>query len=220
MTSSSNNGRVIGLRPTTQQGVNPKDRVGATKVDLTLIPPAASVFMALGLMVGARKYGEYNWRVEPIKMRGYIAAAKRHLDQLLDGEDFDPVEMVHHGAFALSTIAIVIDAMVHGTLIDDRPIAGRGGEMVNKMSEAIASGCRENLRLVLEEIVNSQRDASNDMRRKSTDPAGEVSTYVVTEVQMPSTFDSAFPPLSAGVKTGRSRKAKAKVKRGKRNARR
>lgn len=157
--------RVIGLR-TTQKGVNPKDHIGAKKVSLSYVPPSLLVFASMGYAVGARKYGPFNWRIEPILARGYLEAAKRHIEQLLDGEDFDPVEGVHHGAFILSTIGIYLDAMVHGNIIDDRPVPGRGGEMINKISAAYtAGGSPEQLRAAIEEIVNSKRDSSNDMRR-------------------------------------------------------
>lgn len=161
---------VIGLRPQSQQGNNPKDRVGAKKIDLTLIPPTTSVFLAMGLAVGARKYGPFNWRVEPIKARGYLAAAKRHIDACLDGEDFDPIEGVHHLGFALSTTAIYLDAMVHGTLIDDRPVPGRTGELISRISEAYADGNDpEELQQKIVDLVNSSRNDKFDLvvtRRK------------------------------------------------------
>lgn len=86
--------------------------------------------MAMALGNGAQKYGPYNWRVEPVQGRIYLEAAERHLNLLLDGEDFDRDTGIHHGAFVLSTIAIYLDAMVHGTLIDNRPISGRSGDLV------------------------------------------------------------------------------------------
>lgn len=123
---------ISGLRPSlaNTQGNNPKDRMGLAKVPLSLIPQTAKVFMAMGLGEGARKYGPYNWRVEPVQSRIYLEAAERHLSLLLDGEDFDRDTGIHHGAFILSTIAIYLDAMVHGTLIDNRPLAGRTGDLV------------------------------------------------------------------------------------------
>lgn len=86
--------------------------------------------MAMALANGAKKYGPFNWRVEPVQGRIYLEAAERHLNLLLDGEDFDRDTGIHHGAFVLSTIAIYLDAMVHGTLIDNRPLAGRTGDLV------------------------------------------------------------------------------------------
>lgn len=86
--------------------------------------------MALGLGNGAKKYGPFNWRVEPVQGRVYLEAAMRHLLLLLDGEDFDRDTGIHHGAFVLSTVAIYLDAMVQGTLIDNRALVGRTGDLV------------------------------------------------------------------------------------------
>jgi hypothetical protein len=86
--------------------------------------------MAMGLGVGAGKYGPYNWRKEPVQSRVYLEAAERHLNLLLDGEDIDRDTGIHHGAFILSTIAIYLDAMVYGTLIDNRPMPGNTADLV------------------------------------------------------------------------------------------
>jgi hypothetical protein len=128
---------VIGLRKSHAKtgGNNPKDRYGLAKVPFSLIPESASVFLALGLKHGARKYGPFNWRVEPVQGRVYLEAARRHLALLLDGEDFDRDTGVHHGAFILSTIAIYMDAMVNCTLIDNRALPGRTGDLVAFFNE-------------------------------------------------------------------------------------
>lgn len=123
---------VIGLRPSiaSMQGNNPKDRYGLAKVPFSLIPTSAQVMMAMGLKEGARKYGAFNWRVEPVQGRVYLEAALRHLLLLLDGEDFDRDTGVHHSAFVLSTMAIFIDTLVGGRQIDNRALPGRGGDLV------------------------------------------------------------------------------------------
>lgn len=128
---------VVGLRPSEALGVgnNPKDRYGLAKVPFSLIPPTTNVFLALGLKHGARKYGPYNWRVEAVQGRVYLEAAYRHLLLLLDGEDFDRDTGIHHGAFILSTIAIYMDAMVQGKLIDNRALRGRTGDLVAFFNE-------------------------------------------------------------------------------------
>lgn len=127
----------MGLRPShaNTQGNNPKDRYGLAKVPFSLIPSTALVFLARGLGHGARKYGPFNWRVEPVQGRVYLEAALRHIQLLLDGEDFDRDTGDHHGAFVLSTMAIYLDAMVQGTLIDNRPLAGRTGDLVAYFNE-------------------------------------------------------------------------------------
>jgi hypothetical protein len=66
---------------------NPKDRIGVTKPDLSLVPPSAIIEEARALEDGAGKYGPYNWRDKHVRARVYIAAAKRHMDSWLDGEN-------------------------------------------------------------------------------------------------------------------------------------
>lgn len=123
---------IVGLRKSRARttGNNPKDRYGLAKVPLSLIPSSAKVFMAMGLGEGARKYGPFNWRVEPVQSRIYLEAAMRHLELLLDGEDFDRDTGLHHGCFVLSSMAIYLDAMVYGSLIDNRALPGRTGDLV------------------------------------------------------------------------------------------
>ena len=104
--------RKIGLRSgSSDVGVNPKDKIGAAKVDLTLIPAKASAHMAFALMDGATKYGPYNWRVEPVQLRTYISAAKRHLDDFLESEEVAADSLGHHLGHAMACCAIIIDAM-------------------------------------------------------------------------------------------------------------
>jgi hypothetical protein len=67
---------------------NPKDRLGVAKPDLSLVPPSAIIEEARALEDGAVKYGPYNWREKKVRARVYIAAAKRHMDSWLDGENF------------------------------------------------------------------------------------------------------------------------------------
>ena len=128
---------IVGLRPSRAnvQGNNPKDRYGLAKVPFSLIPSSSLLFLALGLKHGAKKYGPFNWRVEPVQGRVYLEAAMRHLLLLLDGEDFDRDTGIHHGAFIMSTIAIYVDAMVQGQLIDNRALAGRTGDLVAFFNE-------------------------------------------------------------------------------------
>jgi len=115
---------------------NPKDVAGAKKPDISLLPSAALLHMTVAMQCGASKYGPYNWREKRIKARGYIAAAIRHCQQYLDGEDFDPEENAgHHLAHAMATCAIVLDARETGNLIDDRPAPGVAGEMIRYFND-------------------------------------------------------------------------------------
>lgn len=110
--------------------LNVKEADAVKKIDLSLVPPAASEEMALALMAGLKKPGRwaYNWRAGgAVKYRTYLAAAKRHIDAILEGEDNDP-EMtkilgrpVPHRGAVLACMAVLADVDRYGVLIDDRP---------------------------------------------------------------------------------------------------
>lgn len=108
---------------------NPKTAIGATKVPLHLVPPAASHFLALAMADGAKKYGPYNWRTLPVSVSPYKAAAQRHWDAFWDGEDNATDSGVHHLAHAMACAAILLDAMSVGNLVDDRPVKGAAARL-------------------------------------------------------------------------------------------
>jgi hypothetical protein len=124
----------IGVVGQTKPGINPKDLIGATKVDLSVVPPSSILHLATAMMDGAVKYGPFNWRDNPVLARVYVAAGMRHLLQFLDGEDFDPVSGVHHLGHAMACCAIVLDAEETGNLSDNRPRHGVAGEMIRRFN--------------------------------------------------------------------------------------
>lgn len=115
---------------------NPKDRIGATKPPLHLIPPAAEILEAVVMGLGAAKYGPFNWRTANVKATIYIAAAKRHLLQWLDGQDDDPESGVSHLAHARACLGILLDALATGHLVDDRPAPGVAAALVERHTQA------------------------------------------------------------------------------------
>lgn len=132
--------RVIGLKNADGSiGVNPKDRIGASKVDFSLIPTSAKVALALALMDGANKYGQYNWRVEAIQTRTYLSAAERHLEDYKESEETARDSLIKHLGHTMACCAILIDAAVHGKLIDDRPIVlGKSGaDLIEEVNQWI-----------------------------------------------------------------------------------
>jgi hypothetical protein len=117
--------KISGLK-TPGEGVNPKDKIGASKVDFTIIPHSAKVQWALAQMDGVTKYGAYNWRVEPVQVMTYLSAAERHLDAFREGEEVADDSLVHHLGHVMACCAIIIDAMAVGKAIDNRPVLGQG----------------------------------------------------------------------------------------------
>lgn len=100
--------------------MNPKDRAGAKKPNLSVLPFAPLLDVIPALYEGRRKYGPWNWRAEEVSETIYADAAIRHLMQFISGEDIDPDSGVHHISKAIAGLLVVRDAQIHGCSIDDR----------------------------------------------------------------------------------------------------
>ena len=99
---------------------NPKAACGAVKPLLGLVPAIFTVQIALALAWGARKYGRFNWRKDPVRGSTYVSAMERHLALYAAGEDVDPETGVSHLGHVAASCAILLDAAAAGTLRDDR----------------------------------------------------------------------------------------------------
>lgn len=100
---------------------DPKGEAGKLKPQLHLVPTAAVNAMAEALADGARRYGPWNWRGGPINASVYIGAMIRHAFAYRDGEDVTTDSLVSHLGAVMANCAIILDAIEHGTLVDDRP---------------------------------------------------------------------------------------------------
>ncbi len=116
---------------------NPKDTIGRTKVPLSLVPSVLTTEAALAFLEGKLKYGEVNWRAAPVAASVYIDAAMRHMAKFAEGEDRDPVSLVHHLGNAVACFGIIMDATVHGTIIDDRKLSSP--KAVHHLNDAMAN---------------------------------------------------------------------------------
>ncbi|KKM68294.1 hypothetical protein LCGC14_1462350, partial [marine sediment metagenome] len=113
---------------------NPKEKVGLTKPQMHLIPPVADIYEAKVMEGGAKDYGPFNWRDQPVNFTTYISAIKRHLDALRDGETLDKKSGLPHAAHIRANTGIILDAMECGTLIDDRPTQGKASELLDRFT--------------------------------------------------------------------------------------
>lgn len=113
------------------QSSNPKDRIGCTKVPLSLIPLSAQIHAALAHFDGSCKYGHYNWRHESVAASIYIDAALRHIHKWYHGESYDADSGIHHLGHALACLNIILDAASCGKLVDDRPKADDSPAMLD-----------------------------------------------------------------------------------------
>lgn len=120
----------------TALGTNPKDLCGQKKPPMTLIPTASLFYLSRVMELGAKKYGPFNWRdpKTPVRMTVYLAAAWRHLLQILDGDDNDNESNQPHAAHAMACFAILLDAKACGTLVDDRPLKGAATKTINDLT--------------------------------------------------------------------------------------
>jgi hypothetical protein len=123
------------MRRLDDNDTNPKDRHGAAKPPLGLVPPAALIRMAKAMQHGADKYGPYNWREKAVRSTIYVDAAMRHLVRYLDGEDIDPDSGCPHIAHVAACMAVLMDATDVGNLEDDRPVPGPASRLIEDLTE-------------------------------------------------------------------------------------
>jgi len=100
---------------------NPKDAVGSTRIDMSLLSPAALMEEALAMTEGLLKYGRNNYRVVGVRASIYVAAALRHIWKYFMGEERDPKTGIHHLGSARACLGVILDAAMYGKLNDDRP---------------------------------------------------------------------------------------------------
>lgn len=109
---------------------DPKMAYGERKPSLALIPGSALVEIANAMALGNRKYGPANWRVDPVEALVYANALLRHMEAWIDGETMDPESGANHLGHAAANAIILLDAGFCGSLIDNRPPAGKTGETI------------------------------------------------------------------------------------------
>lgn len=103
---------------------NPKDNIGVYKAPLSLVPIKALIEESIAYESGKLKYGKTNWRAAPVSASVYLDALLRHAFAYADGEERDE-EGTHNLGAVRACAGILLDAAVHGTLIDDRGISGQ-----------------------------------------------------------------------------------------------
>ena len=77
-----------------------KNDAGKSRVDLLL--PEFLLEVGEVLELGARKYGEHNWRL--VSRQRYVAATMRHLLAFMAGEVYDPESGKQHLAHCATNV--------------------------------------------------------------------------------------------------------------------
>ena len=117
------------------QPTNPKDAAGTKKPPLRLLPTIALLYLSRVMALGAKKYGEWNWRASKVRATIYDEAALRHIFALLDGQDKDEESGLPHEAHIMACMAIKLDAQACGQLIDDRNKSGNVAGVIKQLTE-------------------------------------------------------------------------------------
>lgn len=128
-------------KPTLKAGsqakdTNPKGIRSRHKVAPHLVPEIAVIELAEAFRDGALKYGPFNWRKDPVAATVYLDAAERHMMLYRAGQDTASDSGLSHLTHAMSNFAILLDAALNGTLIDDRnPSPGLAERLEEKLEE-------------------------------------------------------------------------------------
>lgn len=117
---------------------NPKDAIGALKLPLHLVSPVVKAYQAVAHFLGNVKYGAWNYRAGGARASVYRSALERHMDRWWEGERLDPVDGTPHLANALACINILIEAEVHGNLVDDRPPSAPIAKVYEELEPMVA----------------------------------------------------------------------------------
>lgn len=118
---------------------NPKDALGIAKAPLSTVPLGVVALLGLGMMEGGRKYGRHNYREAGVRASVYFDAAWRHLAAWYEGEDIDEKSGLPHLAKAMASIAVVLDGIMTGTWVDDRPPALLPADWMEDMNARAAA---------------------------------------------------------------------------------
>ena len=116
---------------------NPKDAIGTRKSPVCCLSGPVKHMVGLAMLEGAIKYGRHNYRVAGVRHSVYYDAVNRHMDSWWEGEDIDADSRMHHLAKAAACLFVMLDSILAGNDVDDRPPALHKGfiKEMNRMAE-------------------------------------------------------------------------------------
>lgn len=123
---------------------NPKDIVGVRKAPMSTVSGPVLAEIGVGMLEGAAKYGRHNYRIVGVRSSVYYDATMRHLLSWWEGEDIDPESGMSHVAKAITSLVVLRDAQIQGTVTDDRPPSSaefygalnkRAGEIIDRHAD-------------------------------------------------------------------------------------
>jgi len=138
--SSSSSYRVVQQRDTvpvtSKQEQDPK-ALQPKKPAIQYVPVALIAECAEALAEGRLKYGVAKWRETETEAMTYLGGALRHIYSYIDGEDIDPDSITGktHLAGAIASLAILVDCIANGTIVDNRPPKGPGAKLMRAVKK-------------------------------------------------------------------------------------
>lgn len=122
--------KTLGEKLTTSWEEHPVHKEDQSKIPVHYCPPAAveGIGQVLYNSTAIKNREPWNWREGEIDLMGYIGKTMRHIHATVDRrdkDDLDPEIKTHHLDCALANLALIRDAMKHGTLVDNRPVSNR-----------------------------------------------------------------------------------------------
>jgi hypothetical protein len=115
---------------------NPKDLLGVKKVPFRFVPPIIMIYASKVFELGAKKYGQMNWREKDVRLSIYIEAAQRHLFAMQDGEFVDKESDMPHAAHVIACMGIILDADSLNKLVNDLPISGKAAIVMDLLDRS------------------------------------------------------------------------------------
>ena len=113
--TASSSESVVTVKPS-----NPKDIVGVRKAPMSTVSAPVLAEIGVGMLEGAAKYGRHNYRIVGVRSSVYYDATMRHLMSWWEGEDIDPESGMSHITKAITSLVVLRDSQIQGTVTDDR----------------------------------------------------------------------------------------------------
>jgi hypothetical protein len=141
---------------------NPKQAYGDMKVGLSSVPMGVIYGVALAMTEGGIKYGKHNYRDMGCRHSTYFDAACGHLAHWWEGEDIDPDSGIHHLLKAIASLVVVMDSILMGNDVDDRPIHYPEG--VKMRINPLVAELKERLGDPVEPFTQKRKEKEQGMR--------------------------------------------------------
>lgn len=128
---------IIWKPPTSKQQAEDPKALQPKKPAIHYVPAALLKECSDALEEGRIKYGTAKWRETKTESMTYLGGALRHIFAYIEGEDIDPDSITGktHLAGAIASLAILVDCIAAGTIVDNRPPKGPGAALMRAVKK-------------------------------------------------------------------------------------